>query len=65
MTRLHDRQPVILDPDAYEQWLAADTPKDRVKELPSRTLDSQVEFHRVSRDVNSYKFTGTPQINPL
>jgi putative SOS response-associated peptidase YedK len=65
MTRLHDRQPVILDPDAYEEWLAAETPKDRAKELLSRTLDSQVEFHRVSRDVNSYKFIGKPEINPL
>jgi putative SOS response-associated peptidase YedK len=36
------------------------TPSRSAKELLKKNLDHQLEFHRVSRDVNSSKFTGKP-----
>jgi putative SOS response-associated peptidase YedK len=66
MTRLHDRQPVILDPAFYKEWLDPATPGVRAKELLEKeNLDGTLEFHRVSRDVNSSKFAGKPEVNPL
>ncbi|MFS2154544.1 MULTISPECIES: SOS response-associated peptidase [unclassified Rhizobium] len=60
MKTLHDRQPVILDPGAYEEWLDPSTSGPKAKELLQDNLDDQLEFHRVSRDVNSSKFEGKP-----
>jgi putative SOS response-associated peptidase YedK len=66
MTELHTRQPVILEKAVYKDWLAADSSKGQAKEVLSHTLDRQLEFHRVSRDVNSSKFQGKPEVlNPL
>ncbi len=65
MSKLHDRQPVILDPAVYKEWLDTGTPAAKAKELLTENLDGQLEFHRVSRDVNSSRFEGKPEINPL
>jgi putative SOS response-associated peptidase YedK len=67
MQRLHDRQPVILAPEAYKEWLDVGTAPARAKELLQKNLDDKVEFHRVSRDVNSSKFVGRPlpEVNSL
>jgi putative SOS response-associated peptidase YedK len=67
IAQLHDRMPVILDPDFYDKWLSPDTQKDDLKSiLKNHNLDGQLQFHRVSRDVNSSKFDGDPGcINPL
>lgn len=66
MSRLHDRQPVILDP-AYKEWLDPAMLSARVKELLKQNLDDQLEFQPVSRDMNSAKFSGKPlaEVNPL
>ena len=55
MTRLHDRQPVILDPEVYDAWLDPDRPSDQAKRLLARNLAGELQFHRVSRAVNSTK----------
>ncbi|MBW9091855.1 SOS response-associated peptidase family protein [Rhizobium wenxiniae] len=66
MTKLHERQPAILDPAAYKEWLDPSTSGARAKELlEKQNLDGVLEFHRVSRDVNSSRFTGKPEMNPL
>ena len=67
MKTLHDRQPVILAPEAYKEWLDVGTAPARAKELLQENLDDKVEFHRVSRDVNSARFEGKPmpEVNPL
>lgn len=67
MSQLHDRQPVILDPKAYKEWLDPTTRSPVAKELLTMNLDGQLEFHRVSRDVNSSKFSGKPlpEVNSL
>ena len=55
MSQLHDRQPAILAPDVYDAWLDPSTPAADVKTLLNRNLDGALEFHRVSRAVNSTK----------
>jgi putative SOS response-associated peptidase YedK len=67
MSQLHDRQPVILDPDVYREWLDPATPGTKAKELLKANLDARLEFHRVSRDVNSSRFEGkpAPEVNSL
>ena len=53
MTQLHDRQPAILAPDAYDAWLDPETPPADVKPLLSSNLDGELQFHRVDRKVNA------------
>ncbi|MGF9565087.1 SOS response-associated peptidase [Neorhizobium sp. BT27B] len=66
MTRLHDRQPAILEPALYKEWLDPATSGARAKELLEQgNIDDRLEFHRVSREVNSSKFAGKPEVNPL
>jgi putative SOS response-associated peptidase YedK len=67
MKTVHDRQPVILDPEAYKEWLDPSTTGQKAKELLQENLDDRLEFHRVSREVNSSKFEGKPlpEVNSL
>ncbi|MCB1493787.1 MAG: SOS response-associated peptidase family protein, partial [Rhodobiaceae bacterium] len=58
MKELHNRQPVILAPDAYEAWLDPATPVQAAKELLKDDLDGKLEFYRVSRAVNATKGAG-------
>ncbi|EUB97332.1 protein of unknown function DUF159 [Rhizobium sp. CF080] len=65
MKQLHSRQPVILDPEYYDDWLSAGTAVPQATELLKHHLDNLLQFHRVSRDVNSSKFQEAMAINPL
>lgn len=49
---LHDRMPVILEPDEEARWLAADDPKVRAKLLDAYPDDDGLETYPVSRAVN-------------
>jgi putative SOS response-associated peptidase YedK len=53
MQQLHDRQPVILDPACYDAWLNPETPASDLMVVLSHDIDDDLQFHRVSRDVNS------------
>ncbi|MDB5523885.1 MAG: hypothetical protein JWM58_1648 [Rhizobium sp.] len=65
-SQLHDRMPVILDPEYYDAWLSARTPLADLKPmLLDHNLNGRLQFHQVSRDVNSSRFDGDPGINPL
>jgi putative SOS response-associated peptidase YedK len=65
VSELHDRMPVILDPAVYDEWLSAETSPGDAMELLDHHLDGQLQFHRVSREVNASRFTGDPGCNPL
>ena len=73
MTQLHDRQPAILAPEAYDAWMDPATPAAAVKPLLANNLDGELQFHRVDRRVNSSSRTDKPNddasmigpINPL
>ena len=51
--QLHNRQPVVLDPEVYDAWLDPETPPGDAKHLLSENLDDDLEFYRVSRAVNA------------
>lgn len=53
ITELHDRQPAILAPVAYDAWLDPSTPAAEIKPLLARNLDGDLQFHRVDRGVNA------------
>jgi putative SOS response-associated peptidase YedK len=62
MATLHDRMPVILDPDACNEWL--DPANDDVDELSTLLVpcaDELLSMHPVSRDVGNVRNQG-PQL---
>ena len=73
MAQLHDRQPAILAPEAYDAWMDPATPAADVKPLLANNLDGDLQFHRVNRRVNASRKTDKPNddasmigpINPL
>ncbi|WP_309084139.1 SOS response-associated peptidase [Chelativorans sp.] len=66
ISQLHDRQPAILDPAAYDEWLDPSTPGETLKPLLfERNIDSQLRFYRVGREVNSNKAKGPKCIEPV
>ncbi|WP_282568088.1 SOS response-associated peptidase family protein [Devosia sp. 919] len=67
---MHGRMPVILEEDAYDAWLSGDAQADEAKALLlDNQLDSNLQFHRISRAVNNSRYEGTdvkkPVVNPL
>ncbi|WP_011580587.1 MULTISPECIES: SOS response-associated peptidase [Chelativorans] len=66
VTQIHDRQPAILHPAVYDQWLDPVTPSERLKPLVrEHNLDGQLQFYRVGREVNATKFQGEQCIAPV
>ena len=65
MKQLHDRQPVILDPEFYDDWLDPATPTGDLKPLLSQNLDGYLQFYRVGREVNTFKTQGGKCIEPV
>jgi putative SOS response-associated peptidase YedK len=53
MSKLHDRQPVVLDTALYDAWLDPATPVADLKGILGQELNGQLQFHRVSREVNA------------
>ena len=65
MRQIHDRQPVILDPTVYDAWLDPQTPEVAAKGPLLANLNGDLQFHRVSRTVNSVKNRGSDCIEPI
>lgn len=63
---IHTRMPVILSPDAYGAWLDTRIQGTEAKALLlGAQIDSQLEYHRVSRNVNNSRYDGTDTKKPL
>ena len=63
---IHTRMPIILAPEAYRTWLNTDVQgKDAKALLLDAQIDSQLEFYRVGREVNSSRYEGTDTKKPL
>jgi putative SOS response-associated peptidase YedK len=60
ISQIHDRMPIILAPDVFDAWLNPATPVENLKGILAHHLDGQMQMHRVSRDINSSKFTDRP-----
>ncbi len=50
---IHNRMPVILKPETFEDWIKADTPVDTLKEIMSNHTHKDLVFRPVSKAVNS------------
>jgi len=59
---IHDRQPVILDPEAEQGWLAAETPE--VELLALLVPTDELEITEVSDAVNDVRQDGPALIEP-
>lgn len=63
---IHTRMPIILAPEAYRTWLNTEIQgKDAKALLLDAQIDSQLEFYRVGREVNSSRYEGTDTKKPL
>ena len=62
LAEVHDREPAILAPETYEEWLSDETPVERLRALTVRALpDDDLEFYEVSKLVNSPQ-NETPEV---
>ncbi len=62
LAEVHDREPVILAPETYDEWLSDETPVERLRALTVRALpDEDLEFYEVSTLVNSPQ-NETPEV---
>lgn len=59
-SRLHDRMPVILEPDSYRTWLEAEDPRHLLKPCP----DDMLQCFPVSTRVNTPKNDAPDLIAP-
>lgn len=58
--------PIILPPEGYHTWLNTEIQgKDAKALLLDAQIDSQLEFHRFSREVNSSRYEGADTKTPL
>lgn len=63
---IHHRMPVVLRKDRYDVWLdPANEDKDALSELLTAEAGEYLEFHPVSREVNSPAHQGAGLIEPI
>lgn len=60
---IHDRQPVIMPPDTWEDWLTA--PPDVARHLLERVTEAALTYHPVTKAVGSPKNKGAELIAPI
>lgn len=61
---LHDRMPVILDPDAEAAWLERDRPPTGLRELLAGLDASETAVHPVGPAVNDARYDGPECLAP-
>ena len=62
---IHHRQPSIIREGDFEEWLAPDTPQDRLLALARHSTEGPFDCWRVSRRVNSPRNEGAELVQPL
>lgn len=63
--RIHDRMPVILEPDGVEAWLNMETSAQELGALLVPMADGLLDSHAVSRKVNSPKNNSPDLLEPV
>lgn len=63
--RIHDRMPVILPPNAWSQWLSADTDPDTLCSLLRPFPSEEMTMHAVGRAVGNVRNDHSGLIQPL
>lgn len=64
LRRIHDRQPAIVPPDAFDDWLDPETPEARLLELAREPPAGPYEIRPVSVRVNSVANDDPDILNP-
>ena len=62
---IHHRQPAIIEPDDFDEWLAPDAPQDRLLALARRSHEGPFERWPVSRAVNNARNDHPDLLLPL
>ena len=62
---VHDRMPVILNPEDYDSWLDTNTPVDELRALLRPYPAERMQAQAVSRAVNSVKNDNEECIQPI
>jgi putative SOS response-associated peptidase YedK len=66
IAHIHTRMPVIIDPASYDHRLSCEDQGDHAKALLlGSQMDSQLQFHRVGREVNNSRYGGTDTKKPI
>lgn len=63
--KVHDRMPVILDPDNYEAYLNPDTPSDFIKAMLDPHANNELKAYPVSPLVNSPSHNSPAVLKPV
>jgi hypothetical protein len=62
MAELHNRMPVILDPECFDWWMTG--PKDEVEQLLVPCPSEELEAYPISRQVNNPRNEGLVLLRP-
>ena len=65
VARIHDRMPVVLDPNDWDAWLAAGTPTDQLRSLLRPSPAEPLDAYAVSPAVNNVRNEGSQLLAPL
>lgn len=67
MVDIHDRRPVVLNPEHAREWVDPDTPTERAREIAQECCRPVEEFHwyEVGKDVGNVRNQGPHLIEPL
>ena len=65
ISQLHDRMPIILAQDAWEEWITADTAVDDARQLLGNNRGNVLVSYSVSREVNSSRASGEKLVTPI
>ncbi len=65
LSRFHDRMPVILEPDRWDQWLDPATPAEEVQALLVPARDELLTAYPVSSSVNRVAYDGVDCLAPV
>lgn len=66
LQKIHDRMPVVLQPDAYDSWMDHDGYKtESLQETLSRKAVSEFAFYPVSKKVNAVRNNEPGNIEPV
>ncbi len=65
MSELHDRMPAMLLPDEFDSWLdPTNTDTNSLQDLLRPWPDDDIQFYRVSQEVNNVRNSGEHLIEP-
>ena len=62
---VHNRMPVMLGPESYDQWLSDDPRFEHLKDLLTPFPAAQMISHPVGRDVNDTKIDDERLVHPV